>query len=82
VAAAHAPIVVQAASATSTRRPGESNSFNSIAIQPRQIEVRRYVRQTIARRFESTHSEQYERIPICTVRTHTRARSVEDIGKG
>jgi 3',5'-cyclic AMP phosphodiesterase CpdA len=58
---AHAPVVVQAGTATSTRGRGESNSFNAIVIRPRRIEVRRYVWQQGAGNFESTRSDHFER---------------------
>jgi 3',5'-cyclic AMP phosphodiesterase CpdA len=58
---AHAPVVVQAGTAASTRGRGESNSFNVIMIQARQIEVRRYAWQAGAGNFEPTKSACFER---------------------
>ena len=56
------PIVVQAGSATSTRRRGESNSFNVIDIESHRIAVRRYDWQPGAAIFEQVRSESFERV--------------------
>ena len=56
------PIVVQAGSATSTRRRGESNSFNVIDIESRRIAVRRYDWRPDAGIFERIGSESFERL--------------------
>lgn len=57
----HEPIIVQAGSATSTRRRGESNSFNAIVIELRDIEIRRYFWEESTGVFDSADSDHFQR---------------------
>jgi len=57
----HDAIVVQAGTATSTRGRGELNSFNTIRIEGRRIEVQRFGWSALDSVFESLASEQFER---------------------
>jgi 3',5'-cyclic AMP phosphodiesterase CpdA len=57
----HDAIVVQAGTATSTRARGEINSFNTIRIEGKRIEVQRFGWSAVDSVFESLGCEQFER---------------------
>jgi 3',5'-cyclic AMP phosphodiesterase CpdA len=57
----HSALVVQAGTAASTRRRGETNSFNLISVGRLQIAIERYTWQPEANEFSRTAGEEFER---------------------
>jgi 3',5'-cyclic AMP phosphodiesterase CpdA len=57
----HNAVIVQAGTATSTRKRGEQNSFNVLRIGPKEMRVHRMTWEPHTLRFGESHSERFER---------------------